>query len=63
MTSLLRRYRELRSMGLGESRAKVAAAIEAARSAPDMTITRATQELDQLLAAEKETPTRPGGLL
>lgn len=60
---LVRRYRELRSMGLGESRAKVATAIEAARSAPDMTITRATQELEQALKVASETPTRSGGIL
>lgn len=60
---LLRHYRELRSMGLGDSRAKASAAIEYARSKPDMTVKAAQQELEHLIKVAAERPTRSGGTL
>lgn len=61
--NVLQRYRELRSMGFGESRAKAAAAIEYARDIADMTVAKATDELTRAIELAKEQPTRPGGLL
>lgn len=62
MTDILQRYRELRSMGQGESRAKTSAAIEYARERVDCTVAKAALLLTQALATAKETPTRPGVL-
>jgi hypothetical protein len=60
--NILQRYRELRSMGYGESRAKVTAAIEYARTT-DKSMSYATTELEHLLKLAKEQATRPGGML
>lgn len=59
---ILQRYRELRSMGQGESRAKASAAIEYARGR-DCTVAKASEMLDQAIAVAKQTPTRTGGTL
>lgn len=49
-------------MGYGESRAKVTAAIEYARTT-DKSMSYATTELEHLLKLAKEQATRPGGML
>ena len=60
---VLQRYRELRSMGFGESRAKATAAIEHARSRSDLSVDQASAELGRAIEKAKEQPTRAGGLL
>ena len=59
---VLQRYRELRSMGFGESRAKTSAAIEVARATSD-SIAKITERLEAALRLASQTPTRSGGLL
>lgn len=59
---VLQRYRELRSMGFGESRAKAAAAIEVARGSSD-TVAKVTELLEISLRLAAQTPTRSGGIL
>lgn len=59
---VLQRYRELRSMGFGESRAKASAAIEVARETSD-TVAKITERLETALRLASQTPTRSGGLL
>lgn len=62
MPTTLQRYRELRSMGYGESRAKAAAAIETAR-ATDESIDKIKERLEIELRLAAQTPTRSGGVL
>lgn len=59
---IVQRYKELRSMGVGESRSKVQAATEHARSTGGY-VSASTEKLERELRIAHNTPTRPGGLL
>jgi hypothetical protein len=56
------RFKELRRMGICESRAKLQAATEHARSTGGY-VSAAMKKLEHDLHHWKETPTRSGGLL
>lgn len=62
MSKALQRYREYRSMGYGESRAKAAAAIELARESNE-SIDAITKRIENELRLAANTPTRSGGVL
>ena len=59
---IVQRYKELRRMGVCETRAKVQAATEQARSVGGY-VSKSMEDLEQALLTAHNVPTRPGGLL